>query len=281
MQKLSELVNSALSDAATKLASASSVPQPAAAAPAAPSASPDITKIASREIRHSVFEDAKEATKFAESLDHLAALMPKIAGAMVGTAGPETLTSPDKGKTQDSNTKATTLTAAEASHGGAAGKANGQVANDGSVGGVPNRFSKKAAEETLLAKIAQSEALQAVGRAKEAADLANKARAEFEHAKRAFDEAASTPKGNPKTLETFVSGTTGAPGGVAPDNAGMASFTQRDGKKREIGPLSEHVREPAFSARSDRGIQDNFENTRGAKIASILDAAVSRKNATA
>lgn len=290
MKKLSELVSSALSDASTKIASGASTAteKVASAAPATPKVASTPVRPAApatdSEKRASAISTAKEAMQFADSLEHLAHLMPKIAGSTMHVNGPEILVSPDKGKTQDSNTKATTLSASEASSGGGGGNAKGQVANDGSVGGVPNRFSKKAAEETLLAKIAQSQALEAAGRAKEATDLANKARAEFELAKKAYEEedgSTKTPKGSPKSLETYVSGTSGAPGGVAPDNKSVASFTKRDGKKREIAPIAQHLREPAFSARSDRGIQDNFEHTQGAKIASIFDKAAARKAAPA
>lgn len=290
MKKLSELVKSALDDAGTKIASArdaegAQTTKTASAAPEAPVVAPPTATPSEK--RASVMNTAKEAMKFAASLEHLAVLIPKMAATSHSTmevSGPEILVSPDKGKTQDSGTKAQTLTPAEASHGGGGGGAAGQVANDGSVGGVPNRFSKKAAEEMLLAKIAQSEALAAVGRAKEAADLANAARVEFERAKKAYEEedaSTKTPKGSPKTLETFVSGTSGAPGGVAPDNKGMASFTKRDGKKREIAPIAEHLREPAFSARADRGLQDNLDHTQGAKISSMLDKVAARKSAGA
>lgn len=290
MKKLSELVSSALSDAKTKIASAVSTP---IAPPAAPAASVKTASDDSRvppvvspaaEKRASVRETAKEAMQFAESLDHLAALFPKIASSTMHVSGPEILTSPDKGKTQDSNTKATTLTHTEASTGGGPLNAKGQVPNDGSVGGVPNRFSKKAAEEILLAKVAQAEALMAVGRANEATKIANEAKAEFERAKKAYEEedgSTKTPKGSPKSLETYVSGTSGAPGGVAPDNKSVASFTKRDGKKREIAPIAEHLREPAFSARSDKGLSDNLDHTQGAKIASVMDKAAARKAASA
>lgn len=279
MKKLSELVSSAISEAKTKMASA--VTPVAAAEPSTKIASeehrvPPVVS-PSAEKRASVKDTAKEAMKFAESLEHLAVLMPKIAA---GGSDPAILVSPTKGTTKDTNTKATSLTSTEASTGGGPLNAKGQVPNDGSVGGVPDRFSKKAAEEILLAKLAQAEALTAVGRAVEATKLANDAKADFERAKKAYEEedgSTKTPKGSPKSLETYVSGTSGAPGGVAPDNKGAASFTKRDGKKREIGPLGEHLREPAFSARSDRGIQDNFEHTQGAKIASIFDKAASRK----
>ncbi len=289
MKKLSELVKSALDEASTKIASAHDVvveERKTAEAEKTASAQPPAAPVVSTEKRASVLSTAKEAIKFAESLEHLAVIFPKLASASKSTmdvVGPEIMTSPDKGKTKVPHTKATTLTAAEASHGGGGGNAKGQVANDGSVGGVPDRFSKQAAEEILLAKIAQSNALMAIGQAKQAAELADGARAEFERAKQAYEEEdgkTRTPKGSPKSLETYVSGTSGAPGGVAPDNKGVASFTKRDGKKREISQIAEHLREPAFSARSDRGIQDNFEHTQGAKIAAKLDAIKARKSAT-
>lgn len=390
MKKLSELVQSALNDASTKVASSAPVPETEKQASANPMADlvrkgreNDAKRNAAVGIddpmsakRASVTETAKLAMQFAESIEHLATVFPKLAAPMAQATGPEAMESPTKGTTKDTNTKATTLSAAEASHGGGGGNAKGQVANDGSVGGVPDRFSKKAAEEILLAKIAQSEALMSIGRANEAATLAKAAQEEFEKASSRFDSVAKavgekarsaafgsgqgakamvepgvitrgarkvvdkaqeigrkglggtdinsdtgrglmamggaaagvgaagaagakalhdrskkayeeedgstrTPKGNPKSLETYVSGTSGAPGGVAPDNARAASMTQRDAKKREIPQLAQHVREPALSARSDRGIQDNFEHTQGAKIASKLDAIAARKAATA
>jgi hypothetical protein len=90
--------------------------------------------------------------------------------------------------------------------------------------------------------------------------------------KKAYEEedgATHTPKSNPRTLETFISGMSGAPGGVARDNAGMISMTRRDGKSRERSEIAKHLAEPAFSASSDHGIQDNVLTTHGAKIASI------------
>ncbi len=295
MQKLSELVKSALEDATTKVASSADVSarerqvqkeaekrasQTTAPRPVMPATPSEAEK------RASVISTAKEAMQFAETCEHLATLMPKIAAGSKSTmeiAGPAISASPDKGQTKKTPTKATTLSHEEASSGGAPSKANGQVAND--LHNPPPGALKRAAEETLLAKIAQSNALVAIGRAKEAAELADAARADFERQKKAYEEEdgkTHTPKGSPKSLETFVSGTSGAPGGVAPDNKGMASMTQRDAKKREIGPLGEHVKEPAFSARSDRGIQDNFEHTHGAKIAAAkLDQIKARKTASA
>lgn len=285
MKKLSELVKSALDDASTKIASAQDVTAQERRTQETPTqkvASAAPVPTAGSEKRASVIETAKLAMQFADSLDNLALVIPKLASPMAAATGPAATESPDKGKTKHTPTHASTLSSAEASHGGGGGNAKGQVANDGSVGGVPNAFSKKAAEDMLLAKIAQSNALLAVGQAKEAAALAKTAQAEFERMKKAYEEEDSstrTPKGSPKSLETHASGMTGAPGGVAPDNKGMATMTQRDAKKREIAPIAEHVREPAFSARTDRGIQDNFEHTTGAKIASMLDKIKARKTA--
>lgn len=293
MKMLSELVKSAMEDATAKIASAADVSaqerrvqeDAEKRASSTPAQTPAV-ELSSAEKRASVISTATEAMKFAESLEHLATLMPKIAAGShtsMDLPGPAVSESPDKGATKKTHTKATTLSHQEASSGGAPSKANGQVAND--LHNPPPGALKRAAEEMLLAKIAQSNALIAIGQAKEAAELADAARVEFERQKKAYEEEdgkTRTPKGSPKSLETHVSGTTGAPGGVAPDNKGMASFTQRDGKKREIGPLGQHVSEPAFSARSDRGIQDNFEHTHGAKIAAAkLDEMKARKTASA
>lgn len=285
-------------------------------------------------------DTAVEAMKFAESLEHLAMLFPKIADGSTqinDINGPETYVSPDKGVTRDSQTKAHSLSAQQARTGGGSGS-DMDIETPAPVG------AKQAAEAVLSAKIAQSEALLAAGQAKLAGALLQQATAEFEMAKvalsrskreaaqesfdklspddrrealgkaptkttglrgalpdwmqrsgvatigqqrreraearetgtlskglakqihkqnkHAYDEAASTPHGNFITLPTNVSVS-----GVAPDNAGMASFTKRDGKSREIAPLGQHVREPAFSASADHGIQDNFEHVQGAKIA--------------
>jgi hypothetical protein len=263
MMKLSQLVNSALEDAEAKVASARSSEKIASvAAPApvrtkranavAPVAAPATTRM----------DTATEAMKFAESLEHLAMLFPKIAEGSTQTNdvnGPEVLTSPDKGATHTSHTKARSLSVQQASSGGGSGP-------DMDIATPPPVGAKQAAEAVLSAKIAQSEALLAAGQAKLAGALAKQAQAEFTQSKQAYDEAASTPHGSLITLPTNVSVS-----GVAPDNAGMASFTKRDGKSREIAPIAQHVQEPAFSASADRGIQDNFEHTQGAKIA-LFDA---------
>ncbi len=290
MKSLSMLVSTAMDDAKAKIASATDVVRPklASVEPAvvAKSANKDDgcedekknkdMKDKSAEKRASVTSTAQEAIKFAENCEHLALLFPKLAG---GPGATETFVSPDKGTTKDTPTKAQSLSPQMASTGGDSGKGREVETN---ANAAP--YAKKAAEALLDAKLAQSQALLSVGRAKEAQTLAESAKAEFETAKRAYEEEDSktnTPKGSPKTLETYVSGTSGAPGGVAPDNAGAASFTKRDGKKREIAPLSEHIKEPAFSAASDKGLSDNLDHTAGAKIAGIFSNVKARKTAAA
>lgn len=290
MKSLSTLVSTAMDDAKAKIASATDAARPKLAS-VEPTIAPAI-KVANKgedcppegkdkktatgaEKRASAVTIAQEALKFAENLEQLAVIFPKIAS---GPGATETFVSPDKGVTKDTNTKATSLPAEMAGSGGDSGKGRDVETNKNQA-----PYAKKAAEEMLNAKIAQSEALRLAGRAKEAEALAKQAADEFKMAKKAYDEqdsTTSTPKGNPKTLETFVSGTTGAPGGVAPDNAGAASFTKRDGKKREIAPLSQHIKEPAFSAAADKGLSDNLDHTEGAKIAaSIIASAKARKTA--
>lgn len=65
-------------------------------------------------------------------------------------------------------------------------------------------------------------------------------------------------------------------GGVAPDNAGAASMTQRDAKSREKAEIAQHVSEPAFNAAADAGLKDNVQNASaaGAKIASDQELAM-------
>lgn len=292
MKKLSELVSSVLDESKAKIASAVDAPRPkTASATPAPIASSKLAnkdehceddkknkdmKDKSAEKRSSVTSTATEALKFAENLEQIAVLFPKLAG---GPGAVETFVSPDKGPTKDTSTKATSLSPQMAGSGG-----DGSTKRDVETNANQAPYAKKAAEEMLNAKIAQSEALRVAGRAKEAEALAKQAKDEFEAAKKAYEEEdpkTNTPKGNPKTLETYVSGTSGAPGGVAPDNAGAASFTKRDGKKREIAPLSQHIKEPAFSAASDKGLSDNLEHIEGAKIAGIMNQAKARKQAAA
>lgn len=270
MSKLSELVRNAISDAETKIASARDVTPPSeptqqkvasAAAPSTPT-----------EKRAGVTKTAAHAIEIANALDNLALLMPKIASGPQDRAGPAITSSDQGGTAVHTKTKATTLTEQEASTGG--GSSSGMhLQTNKADSNKTAALSPEAAEEILLAKVAQSQALIAVGRAKEAQAIAAQAQADFERAKKAYEEedaSTRTPSGNPKTVEASASAPSeGAPGGVARDNAGFISMTQRDAKIRERGPISQHVSEPAFSAKSDRGIQDNFENTAGAKIAQV------------
>lgn len=225
---------------------------------------------------------ATEAVKFAESLEHLAMLFPKIAAGSVqinDRAGPEVLISPSKGTTKDTSTKATTLSAAEASHQGGSG-------DNMHVETFKSPYAKKAAEEILSAKIAQSEALLAAGQAKQAQALAKQAQAEFEAAKKAYDEDAKTPKGSPETLAVNRKpGDFPVPGGKVTDNAGMISMTKRQAKTDDVRrEASKHVSEPALSSASDKGLTDNVDHTEGAKIAKVNDIlakVAARKGASA
>ena len=103
--------------------------------------------------------------------------------------------------------------------------------------------------------------------------------------KKAYEEedgSTRTPSASPKNVEALASTPAGGtPGGVARDNAGMASLTKRDAKVREKGEIAKHVSEPAFSAKSDRGIQDNLDNTAGAKIASVREKIAAKASAKA
>lgn len=224
-----------------------------------------------------VVSTATEAVKFAESLEHLAMLFPKLASGSVqinDRAGPEVLVSPNKGGLKDTSTKATTLSAAEASHQGGSG-------DNMHVETFKSPYAKKAAEEILSAKIAQSEALLAAGQARAATALAKQAQAEFEQAKRAYDEDASTPKGSPQSLAVNrKAGDFPVPGNVPGDNAGMISMTKRQAKTEDVRrEAGKHVAEPALSAASDRGLTDNLEHTEGAKIANIFAKVAARKQA--
>lgn len=221
---------------------------------------------------------ATEAMKFAESLEHLAMLFPKLASTQINDiSGPATLVSPDKGATKDTPTKATSLSAREASTGSDGSKGMTVATNKGEA-----PYAAKAAQAILEAKIAQSNALLVAGQAKQAAALAKSAQLEFEAAKRAYDEDASTPKGNPETLGTNRNGGFPVPGNVPADNAGMIALTKRQAKTDDVrASASAHLSEPALSAASDRGLTDNVEHTEGAKIANIFMKAAARKSAAA
>ena len=228
-----------------------------------------------------VVSTATEAVKFAESLEHLAMLFPKIATSSHSVndlAGPPVLVSPSKGGTKDSPTKATSLSHDEASSQGGA-KTDGMH-----VETFKSPYAKKAAEEILSAKIAQSEALLAAGQARAATALAKQAQAEFEAAKRAYDEEANTPKGDPQTLAVNrKAGDFPVPGGKVTDNKGMIDMTKRQAKTDDVrADASKHISEPALSAASDKGLTDNLEHTEGAKIAkvnAILGKVAARKQA--
>lgn len=228
-----------------------------------------------------VVSTATEAVKFAESLEHLAMLFPKIATSSHSVndlAGPPVLVSPSKGGTKDTSTKATSLSHDEASSQGGA-KTDGMH-----VETFKSPYAKKAAEEILSAKIAQSEALLAAGQARAATALAKQAQAEFEAAKRAYDEEANTPKGDPQTLAVNrKAGDFPVPGGKVTDNKGMIDMTKRQAKTDDVrADASKHIAEPALSAASDKGLTDNLDHTEGAKIAkvnAILAKVAARKKA--
>jgi hypothetical protein len=296
MRKLSALVNTALESASEKIAStvdasaaeavkAAEAEKRAAAAAAVPVRTKEAEK------RASVITTAAEAVKVAEVLEHLAVVMPKL--AEMGTnrgggstnvqdrTGPEILTSPDKGVTKDTMTSASSIPAQRAHSGGGPGHGMHIETNKNDA---PWSKSKSAAEEILTAKIAQSNALLAVGRAKEATELANTARTEFETAKKAYEEedaSTKTPHGNPKSLATNRNqGDLPVPTGPVRDNAGMISMTKRDAKTKDVrAEAGKHVSETALSAKTDKGLSDNLDHIEGAKIASILDTAAARKAA--
>lgn len=256
-----------------------------------------------------VISTATEAMKFAESLEHLAMLFPKLAAeshSVNDLAGPATLVSPSKGGTKDTSTKAKTLTQAEASHQGGSG-------DDMHVQTFKSDTSKKVAEAMLEAKIAQSQALISVGQAQAATQLMKQAQAEFERAKLAFaptadrdrstadvaraverrqkrpaalnaisdfmdnanhkmsyDEEASTPKGTTQSLAVNRGAGDFPVAGKVPDNAGMISMTKRQAKTEDVRrEAGKHVSETALSSASDKGLTDNVEHTEGAKIAFV------------
>lgn len=296
MKNLSALVNNVIEDSRAKIASAVDAVRPklasvetviaASATKTAHMHDEDCDeegkpkkKMKPEEKRASVISTAQEGLKFAENLDQIALLFPKLSGEMAARlpGQVENFVSPDKGQTKDTPTKAQSLSHEMASSGGDKSKTQNVATNRHDA-----PYAAKAAQAMLDSKLAQAEALKVVGRAKEAEKLASDAKAEFVAMKAAYEEedpSTKTPKGNAAQMPTLVSGTQGAPGGVAPDNAGMASFTKRDGKKREIASLSQHIKEPAFSATSDKGLSDNLEHTQGAKIASFVANARARKTA--
>jgi len=218
----------------------------------------------------SAMETATEAMKFAESLEHLAMLFPKLSSAQ-----PEALVSPNKGPLKDTSTKATSLSAAEASTQGGAKTTGMQVE------AFKSPYAKQAAVAILEAKIAQSNALLLAGQAQAATSLAKQAQAEFEASKRAYDEEASTPKGNPQSLAVNRhSGDFPVTGNVPADNAGMISMTKRQAKTEDVrSSARQHLSEPALSSASDKGLVDNVEHIEGAKIANIFHKAAARKEA--
>jgi len=296
MRKLSALVSSAIESASEKIAStvdakAAEAAKVAAAEKRAAAAAAVPVRTKEAEKRASVVSTAAEAVKVAEVMEHLALVMPKL--AEMGTnrgggstnvqdrSGPEVLVSPDKGPTKDTMTSASSIPAQRAHSGGGPGSGMHIETNKNDANWSK---SKSAAEEVLMAKIAQSNALLAVGRAKEATDLANAARADFDRAKKAYEEEDASTKlvhGNPKTLPTNRNqGDLPVPTGPVRDNAGMISMTKRDAKTKDVRTeAGKHVSETALSAKTDKGLSDNLDHIEGAKIASILNTAAARKAA--
>lgn len=301
MRKLSALVNTALESASEKIASvtdatAAEAAKVAAAEKRASVATPPPARTQEAEKRASVISTASEAVKVAEVLEHLAVVMPKL--AEMGTnrgggstmvqdrTGPAVLVSPDKGATKDTPTSASSVPAQRAHSGGGPGKGMHVETNKGDYTSPDWTKNKEAAEAVLTAKLAQSNALLAVGRAKEATDLANTARAEFERLKKAYEEEdpstrVSTSGAGAKTLPTNRNqGDLPVPTGPVRDNKGMIDMTKRDAKTKDVRTeAGKHLSEPALSAKTDKGLADNVEHTEGAKIASILDTAAARKAA--
>lgn len=229
---------------------------------------------ASRDKKSSVLETAQDAVKFAESLESLAHLMPKIAGGSIqvnDANGPAISQTAGQGATKDTNTKATSLSPNEAGAQTSSGSGAPLDTNKSAAD-----FAHAAASMMLDAKLAQAKALEMAGHHKTAAEMNLQAKAEFEKAKLAYTEAAPTPKGETKTVPTDFT----IPGGVARDNAGMASMTKRDAKTQDVrASASKHISEPALSAASDKGLTDNLNNTSGAKIAGIFSKVAGRKQA--
>lgn len=282
MKKLSELVNSAIEQASSKVAAAAQPMTPPAQgqskiAHSAEECPPDKSKKSDdKDKTASVVSTATEAVKFAQSLENLSMLWPKLAGMET-----ETYVSPDKGKTQDTSTTPKSIPSQMASTGGAPPKGIETATNKNEA-----PYAKKAAEEILSAKLAQAEALLAVGRAKEAEAMAKQAKADFEAAKKAYEEedgSTRTPKGNPQTLPVNRSpGDLPVPSGPARDNQGMINMTKRDAKTKDVREsASQHLSEPALSAATDKGLTDNLEHTEGAKIATIMTAVRARASARA
>lgn len=310
MMKLSQLVSSALEDAQTKIASAQDAEKLASGSPGelfrtSKAVASEKIKGKGREIAHaaggfaagaaagagtmhgihksrkeeseektSALSTATEAMKFAESLEHLAMLFPKLASASVqinDVSGPAVLVSPSKGTTKDTSTKATSLSKTEAST---------QSGGDGMhIDALKSPYAKQAAVAILEAKIAQSNALLLAGQAQAATSLAKQAQLEFEAVKKAYDEDASTPKGNPESLAVNRKpGDFPVPGSKVTDNAGMIDMTKRQAKTDDVrASARQHLSEPALSSASDKGLTDNLEHTEGAKIANIFQKAAARK----
>jgi len=229
---------------------------------------------ASRDKKSSVLETAQDAVKFAESLESLAHLMPKIAGGSIqvnDANGPAISQTAGQGATKDSPTKATSLSPNEAGAQTSSGSGAPLDTNKSAAD-----FAHAAASMMLDAKLAQAKALEMAGHHKTAAQMNLQAKAEFEKAKLAYTEAAPTPKGETKTVPTDFT----IPGGVARDNAGMISLTKRDAKTQDVrASASKHISEPALSSASDKGLTDNLNNTSGAKIAGIFSKVANRKQA--
>lgn len=301
MKNLSALVNNVLEQSKSKIASAVDAPRPKLAAveqviaPAKTAHDHDEDceegkppkKMKPEEKRASAISTAQDALKLAENMTQLSALFPKIAAEMPARlpGQMENFKSPTEGTTKDSPTKATSLSHEMASSGG-----DGSTSRDLKTNRHDAPYAKQAAQTMLDAKLAQAEALKAVGNAAAAEKLAHEAKAEFEAAKKAYEEEdpqTRTPKGNPQTLPlNRKPGDLPVPSGPARDNAGMASMTKRDAKTNFVRQgVSPHIKEPALSSASDKGLTDNLDHTEGAKIASpinvILEAVKNRKTASA
>jgi len=297
MKKLSELVSSAIDDAKAKIASAveaTAAPKAGTKIASAAAPVPSTPKVANKGEeceddkddkdkkkyeKTAALQNAESAMKFAENLDVLGTLWPKLSHLTSGTpaGAPETFVSPNKGATQDSNTKATSIPTNMATTGGDGGKGRDVETNRHDA-----PYAAKAAQAMLDAKLAQSEALKLAGRAQEAEKVANEARVEFEKAKKAYEEedaTTRTPKGNPQTLPlNRHPGDLPVPQGPARDNEGMRHMTKRDAITQFVRQgVSPHIKEPAFSSASDKGLTDNLEHTEGAKIASIIAGVKHRK----
>lgn len=195
---------------------------------------------------------ASYAMKLAEACDHTARLIPKLAeysptdrpGPAVQQAGHMT------SRTKHTKETPKTLDKDTATHGGGGKGTDLETNEDGGP-------QKKAAEQFVRHHIAQHRAKTS------SRDLLRQY-----GAKVAQDPSSPQPKisgGKGKGTDLKVEPT--HPSRI-PDNKGLINMTRRAARTQDTRQgAGKYFSEPAFSAATDKGLQDHFQNTGSAKIA--------------